>query len=327
MSWRTIATAALVLALAWGGATPAEAQKKRLSMGCTATASSHFAYCVGQAKAINTMVPEVDVTVVETGATVDNLRRMLKSTIDYGLITNEQVYLAQRGEATWKDNPFPDVRNLWYYTVSAVYIIVREEAGIKALADLGGKKFSPGFRGSATEKMTETTLTHLGIKADWVRGGASDLVDAIKDKRIVGYAKAADGFRLDASMMDIATTSPIRVLGFSDEQVKKVKEQYPYFPWVRVPANSVKGMGEFWAEAVVVGFAAPKSLPNDVAYKLVKAVMEDKEHQRGAFKGMADDMAKVTLEQSLAPLHAGAIKYFREKGLKIPDQLIPAEAK
>ncbi len=325
MHWRVIVAGTVMLGLALAG--QAEAQKKRLAMGCTANASSHFAYCVGQAKAINTVVPDVDVTVVETGATVDNLKRMLKNTIDYGLITNEQVYLAHKGESTWKDTPFPDIRNLWYYTVSAVYISVREEAGIKTIADLTGKKFSPGFRGTATEKMTEQTLTHLGVKAEWVRGGASDLVDAIKDKRIVGYAKAADGFRLDASMMDIATTTPMRVLSFSDDQVKKVKEGYPYFPWVRVPAGSIKGMGEFWTEAVVVGFSAPKSLPNDLAYKLVKAVMEDKEHQKAAFKGLAEDMAKVTLDQSLSPLHAGAIKYYREKGLKIPDHLVPPEAR
>lgn len=325
MNWRVIVVGTVAVGMALAG--PADAQKKRLAMGCTATASSHYAYCVGQAKAINTPGAEVDVTVVETGATVDNLKRMLKNTIDYGLMTSDQAYLAHRGEGTWKDTPFPDVRNLWFYTVSAIYISVREETGIKSVAELAGKKFSPGFRGAATEKMTEATLTHLGIKPEWVRGGASDLVDAIKDKRIVGYAKAADGFRLDASMMDIATVAPIRVLPFSEEQVKKVKEQFPYYPWLKVPAGSVKGMGEFWAQGVVVGFAAAKSLPNDVAYKLVKAVMEDKEHQKAAFKGLTDDMAKLTLEQSLTPLHAGAIKYYREKGLKVPDHLVPAEAR
>jgi TRAP transporter TAXI family solute receptor len=325
MNWRAIVVGTVVLGLALTG--PAEAQKKRLAMGCTATASSHFAYCVGQAKAINTAVPDVDVTVVETGATVDNLKRMLKNTIDYGLITTDQVYLAHRGEGIWKDTPFADVRNLWFYTVSAIYITVREETGIKTIADLAGKKFSPGFRGAATEKMTEATLTHLGIKPEWVRGGASDLVDAIKDKRIVGYAKAADGFRLDASMMDIAATTPIRVLPFTDDQMKKTKEQFPYYPWVKVPTGSIKGMGEFWAQAVVVGFMTSKAFPSEVAYKLVKAVLEDREHQKAAFKGLADDMTKLTLEQALSPLHAGAIRYYREKGLKIPDHLVPPEAR
>jgi len=327
MNWRALAAASLALALGLSTTGPAEAQKKRLAMGCTAATSSHYAYCVGQAKAINTAVPEVDVSVVETGATVDNLKRMQKGTIDYGLITNEQVYLAHRGEGAWKDGPFPDIRNLWYYTISAVYVVVREETGIKSIEELAGKKFSPGFRGSATEKMTETSLTHLGVKADWFRGGNADLVDAMKDKRLVGNAKAGDGFRLDASSMDIATSTPIRVLPWTDEHVGKVKAQFPYYPWVRVPAGSVKGMGEFWTQAVVVGFSAPKSMPVDVAYRLVKAVIEDKEHQRATFKGLVDDLGKATLEQSLSPLHAGAVKYFREKGVKVPDHLVPQEAK
>ncbi len=327
MHWRTLAALIVALVVTLAAAGPAHAQKKRLAMGCTAATSSHYAYCVGQAKAINSAVPEVDVSVVETGATVDNLRRMQKNTVDYGLTTNDQVYLAHKGEATWKDNPFPDVRNLWYYTVSAVYVVVREESGVKSIEELAGKKFSPGFRGSATEKMTEASLAYLGVKPDWFRGGNADLVDAMKDKRIVGNAKAGDGFRLDASTMDIATSTPVRVLPWSDEHVRKVKAQFPYYPWVRVPAGSVKGMGEFWSQAVVVGFSTSRSMPVDVAYRLVKAVLEDREHQRAAFKGLAEDLGKTTLEQSLSPLHAGAVKYFREKGVKVPDHLVPPEAR
>jgi len=252
---------------------------------------------------------------------------MQKGTIDYGLITNDQMYLAWKGEATWKDAPAPDMRNLWFYTVSAVYVSVREDTGVKSLTELTGKDFNPGIRGSATEKMIEVALEHIGVKPKWVRGGTSDSVDAMKDKRIVGYAKAGNGFQLDASTMDISTQTAVRVLAFSDEQMKKVKDSYPYFPWVKVPANSIKGMGEFWTLAVVVGFGAQKTLPNDVAYRLVKTVMEDKEHQRAAFKGMADDMVKTTMEQALSPLHAGAVKYYRERGVKIPDHLVPAEAR
>jgi TRAP transporter TAXI family solute receptor len=324
---KRLATAvALVSVVVLAAVPPALAQKK-LAMGCTQTASSHYAYCIGQAKAINTAVKDVDVSVIATGATVDNLRRLAKGTIDYGLVTNDQMYLAWKGEGTWKDAPQPDIRVLWWYTVSAVYVSVREEAGVTSVTGLTGKKFNPGIRGSATEKMTEVALEHLGIKPDWVRGGTSDSVDAMKDKRIVGYAKAGNGFQLDASTMDIATTTSIRVLPFSDEQMKKVKDTYPYFPWVRVPAGSIKGLGEFWTLAVVVGFGAPKSFPTETAYRLVKAVVEDKEHQRAAFKGMVDDLVKATLEQSLSPLHAGTVKYLRERNVKIPDTLVPPEAK
>jgi TRAP transporter TAXI family solute receptor len=327
MNWRAIAAGCLAAALVLGGTGAAQAQKKRLAMGCTQTASSHYAYCVGAAKAINLAVPEVDVTVVETGATVDNLKRMMKGTIDYGLVTPEQVYLAWKGQENWKESPFPDIRVMWMYTVSANYVVVREETGIKTIHELAGKKFNPGIRGSATEKMTETVLADLGIKPDWQRMGTADAVDAMKDKRIVGYAKAGNGFALDASTMDIATATPVRVLTFSEAEMQKVKALRPHIPWVKVPAGSIKGLGEFWTTAIIVGFAAPKSFPDDLVYRIVKAVSEGLEHQKAAFKGTTDDIPRLTLETSQSPLHAGAIRYYRDRALKVPDHLIPAEAK
>ena len=327
MVWRTIAAGVLILALALTAPAPAEAQKKRLAMGCTQTASSHYAYCVGAAKAINLAAPDIDVTVVETGATVDNMKRMLKGSLDYGLVTPEQVYLGWKAQENWKDTPFPDIRMMWLYTVSANYVIVREETGIQGFAELAGKKFNPGIRGSATEKMTETVLADLGVKPEWQRMGTTEAVDAMKDKRIVGYSKAGNGYALDASTMDIATATPVRVLPFTAADMRKSKAAHPYVPWVQVPAGSIKGMGGFWTTAIIVGFAAPKSFPNEVVYKIVKAVSEGLEHQKAAFKGTTDDIPKLTVEASQSPIHAGAVKYFREKGIKIPDALIPAEAR
>ena len=327
MNWRAPATACLALALALSATGPAEAQKKRLAMGCTQTASSHYAYCVGAAKAINLLAPDLDVSVVETGATVDNMKRMQKSALDYGLVTPEQVYLGWKGMENWKDTPFPDIRVMWMYSASASYVIVREETGIKSLQEIAGKKFNPGIRGSATEKMTETVFADLGIKAEWQRMSTSDAVDAMKDKRIVGYAKMGNGFALDASTMDIATQTPIRVLPFTEEAMTKSKAAHPYIPWIKVPVGAVKGLGEFWTTAIIVGFSAPKSFPTDTVYKIVKAVSEGIEHQKAAFKGTTDDIPKLTAEVSQSPLHAGTIKYLREKGVKIPDHLIPPEAK
>jgi TRAP transporter TAXI family solute receptor len=272
-------------------------------------------------------VPDVDVSVVETGASVDNMKRMQKGTLDIGLVSVEQPYLGWKGMENWKDTPFPDIRIIWVYTFSGNYVIVREETGIKSLRDLAGKKFNPGIRGSATEKMTETVLVDLGIKPEWQRMGTSDAVDAMKDKRIVGYAKSGNGFALDASTMDIATQTAVRVLPFTEEEMKKSKAAHPYLPWIKVPPGAIKGMGEFWAPAIITGFSASKSLSNETVYQIVKAVSEGVEYQKAAFKGTADDIPRLTVEAAQSPLHAGTIKYLREKGIKIPDHLIPAEAR
>lgn len=306
---------------------PAEAQRRNLAMGATQTASSHYTYFVGAAKAINLAVPELNVTVVETGATVDNIKRMQKRQLDMGLVTADQVYLAWKGLETWKDAPFEGIRQLWCYSISANYTVVREDTGVKSVHELTGKKFTPGIRGSSVEKATETVFGVLGIRPDWQRMGTSDTVDAMKDRRIVGYAKSGSGFLHDASTMDIATQIPLRTLPFSEDDVNKVRTARPYLPWIKVPAGALKGMGEFWTTASLVFVAGTKDLPADVAYKIVKAIWEGQQHQPASVMGAAYKNPRATMEYALSPLHAGAIRYYREIGLKVPDELVPPEAK
>ncbi len=324
---RGLAIAALVLAGLLLAPSAARAQKKNLAFGTSAAASSHYAYSVGAAKAINTLVPELSVSVVETGGTVDNLRRMLKGQIDFGIATTDQAYLAWKGEANYKDAAFPEFRLIWVYTVSAVYQVVREDTGIKSNYDLTGKKFNPGTRGSGQEKMTELVLGGLGIKPDYVRGSTSDAVDAMKDKRIVGYSKSGAGFALDPSTMDIATQTPIRILPFTAEEMTKITKRFPHSVWVKVPARAVLGMESFWTPAVVAGVGASKAMPADIVYKITKAITEGREYQAAVFKGVPENIPEATIAQALSPLHAGAVRYYRELGLKIPDALVPPEAR
>ena len=320
-------TVAVVTIALLGARPPAEAQKRNLAMGSTQTASSHYSYFVGAAKAINLLAPELNVTVVETGATVDNLKRMQKGQLDMGLITADQAYLAWKGQDIWKDVPFEGVRQLWCYSVSANFVTVREETGIKSVYELTGTKFNPGIRGSSVEKQTEGVFGILGIKPDWQRMGTADAVDAMKDRRIVGIAKSGIGFALDGSMMDVATQVPLRTLSFSEEDMKKVKAARPFVPWIRVPAGSIKGMGEFWTTASLAFVGATKALPADVAYRIVKAAWEGQEHQPQSVMGAAYRNPRATLEHAISPLHAGAVRYYRELGLKVSEELVPPEAK
>ncbi len=327
MTRKSVRVAALVAIAVIAAAAPAAAQRKNLAIGSTQTASSHYAYFVGAAKAINLLVPDVNATVVETGATVDNMKRMQKGQLDMGLVTADQVYLAWKGLENWKETPFEGIRQLWLYSISANYVTVREEAGIKSVHELTGKKFNPGIRGSSVEKQTEAVFGLLGIRPDWQRMGTADAVDAMKDKRIVGFAKAGSGFFLDASTMDIATQVPLRTLPFSEDDLKKVRAARPYLPWIRVPAGSIKGMGEFWTTASLAFVGATTTMPADVAYKIVKAIWEGQEHQPQSVMGAAYKNPRGTIEHALSPLHAGAIRYYRELGFKIPDELVPPEAK
>lgn len=302
----------------------AQAQQ-RLLIGSTSSSSSHYSYFVAVNQIINSQLDGVSSSVVETGATVDNLRRISRAQIDLGLVTTNTGYHAYKGQGDFEGRAV-DSRLLWVYTVAPQNVVMRADADVEKLAGLDGVRLNPGITGSATESTTESVLEKLGIAPDYVRGSTTDVVSSIKDGRIAGYVKSGVGERLDGSTMDIATFTPIKVLSLDDAQAETLRQDMPDLAVVDVPAGSAEGVPAYRTWAFGVAVHASPDLDEETAYRIVKAVMEHPEPQANAFSAVKDaDMAQMTLDVGSVPLHAGAARYFREQGMAIPDALKPVE--
>lgn len=319
MTLRTLAVAG-VAALTLAG--PAGAAEKLL-IGSTSASSSHYGYFVAVGKLINEHVDGVETSVVETGATLDNLRRIQRGQIDLGLVTTNVANHAFNGTQDFEGHPV-DTRLLWIYTAAPQNVVVRADAKIDSLANLKGQRFNPGIKGSATEKTTEAVFAKLGIEPDYVRGSTTDVVNMIKDNRITGYVKSGAGERLDASTLDIATFTPISILSLTPEQQEILRKEMPDISVVDIPAGAGKDIPAYTTWSFGVGVVASPELSDDVAYGIVKAVMEDKTVQANAMAVMKGaDIAKMTTTYGTIPLHPGAARWFREQGIEIPERLAP----
>jgi len=325
-----IVTAAFVFAsiTAAAGLLPGDgwaASKKLLAMGTTQSSSSHYGYFVAVAKVLNARVPDVNVSVVETGASVDNINRIKKGDLDLGMTTIHLQYQAYHGMGVWQDKPIKDQYVMWVYQPAPQNFVVREDSGVKTVYDLAGKPFNPGIRGSATEKTVEAILDALGVAPEFYRGGTEDTVAGIKDKRLVGYVKSGAGVStLDASSMDIATFTPIRLLNFTAEDIKKVQAKYPYLSPISIPKGIYKDSPAYQTFAMLIGTVVKKDLSEDLVYRMVKAACEGFDEQVAAYPSIkGTNLPQLTVETCTVPLHPGAIKYYREIGLQVPDRLTP----
>jgi TRAP transporter TAXI family solute receptor len=299
--------------------------QERLLIGSTSSSSSHYGYFVAVNQIINGELEGVSTSVAETGATVDNLRRLSRNQIDMGLVTTNTGYHAYAGLGDYEGRPV-DTRLLWVYTVAPQNVVMRKDAGVDSMEDLDGVRLNPGITGSATESTTEAVMETLGINPDYVRGSTTDVVDSIKDGRIAGYVKSGVGNRLDGSSMDIATFTEINVLSLSDEQADTLRSEMPDIAVVDIPEGAAEGIPAFTTWAFGVAVHAHPDMAEETAYKIVKAVMENPEPQANAFSAVKDaDLAQMTLDVGTVPLHAGAARYFEEQGMEIPDALQPAE--
>ena len=315
----------LAAVLSAGLAASSVQAEEQLLIGSTSTSSSQYGYFVSVGQIINQHVEGARASVVETGATVDNLRRIVRGQVDMGLVTTNEGYHAYAGEGDFEGRPV-DNRLLWVYSAAPQNVVMREDAGVTSVAELEGVRLNPGITGSATEATTVGVMETLGISPEYVRGSTTDVVAGVKDNRMAGYVKSGVGNRLDGSSMDISTFTPIQVLSLSEEQAELLREQMPDISVVDIPEGAAEGIPAYTTWSFGLAMHSSPDLDEELAYQIVKAVMENPEPQISALANLAEvDLAELTLDSGTVPLHPGAARYFEEQGYEIPDRLQPVE--
>ncbi|MCL6448550.1 MAG: TAXI family TRAP transporter solute-binding subunit [Armatimonadetes bacterium] len=326
----------LILALAGCGAKPADqktedqkpqGQVQRLSIGTGGTGGTYYPYGGAMAGIINKYVPGVEATAEVTGASVENARLLDSNEAQLGLLMNDVVYKAFKGE-----NPFEkaiELRTLFVMYPNVFHAVTLKDSSVKTMADLKGKKVSVGSPGSGTETMSKQVLEALGITYDQFqvqRLSFSENTEALKNKVIeVGLWSVGPP---TSSIMDLATTHQIRILSFSKDELARVSEKFPYYTPTQIPAGTYKGVDQdvdvpsVWNSVMV-----HKNMSEDLAYKIVKAIFEHKDDLVQVYAGAKETTPENALKHSVTPLHPGAVKYFKEKGLTVPDKLLPPEMK
>lgn len=295
----------------------------RLTLKSANTASTYYAFAVGMAKAIMAGAPDINIIVEESLGSVANVKAS-KSRKNYVFTsTVSNILKAFNKQGKFKEGGYEKIRALWPIPGIVMHWVVREDSGIKTFFDLEGKPFIPGGLGSSGEAITLDLFKTLGIldKVKIVKVSLKEATDAVKNKKVVGFATSSPP--PSPAITELAATVKIRLLSLSDENWEKFKEKYPVFTRFIIPKGIYPGIDyDVKSFSNPVGTYTISDLPEDVAYKITKAFWENKKimedmHPFGKMLNI-NDIVKLG-----APLHPGAIKYYKEVGIKIPENLIP----
>lgn len=305
-----LASAAFMLSLSL----PALAQKSTITFGSTNATSSNYALAVAMSKAIKKDLPASNVTMIETGASVDNIRRLTKGEIDFGLVMVDTSIQAQDGTGPFKDKAVPDLAVLYVHDVVTLQLAVRADAGVTTLKDLTGKKFNAGIRGSGAELLTRQMFQVLGIEPQWSPGSIQDAIEGTQNRQLVGYSKYGVGTGLDSTLRELLVSTPMKYLGFSDEQKSLILSKIKGVDFAAVPANTIPGQPEVTTPVVLGTYSTRLSAMDDAtAFAIAKAINENRQLLIDVFPHLKDMNFKteaLKTEKLGLKLHPGAKKYW-----------------
>jgi len=294
----------------------ASAQKATITFGSTNATSSNYALAVAMSKAIKQDLPNANVTMIETGASVDNIRRLVRGELDFGLIMADTTIQALSGEGPFKGKAVDDLAVLYVHDVVTLQLVVREDTGIKSIKDLQGKRFSAGIRGSGAELLTREMFKLFSVEPQWSPGSMNDVMEGTQNRQLVGYSKYGVGAGLDATLRELLVSTPMRYLGFDDAQRTTILSKIRGVDFGVIPANTIPGQEAIHTPIVLGTYSTRLSLMDDAtAYAIAKAIDTNKQLLIDVFphlKNMDFKAQALKTEQLGLKLHPGAKKYWLE---------------
>jgi TRAP transporter TAXI family solute receptor len=312
-----------VLTLCAAIAAPAVAQEKiNLSIATGGTGGVYYPLGGGMANVLSKYVPGMQATAEVTGGSVDNLKLIATGKPYIALAMADASQDALLGAGKFKGSKVP-LRTLMVLYTNIMHVVTIEGTGINTMKDLKGKRLSTGSPGSATEVMAFRILEAAGIDPlkDITRErlGVAESANAVKDRKIDGFFFVVG--LPTSSVTDLASTPGIKIK-FIDHAylVPAMNKKYDnLYTADIIPKTTYAGMtADNKAAAVANILIAHEKLSDQAAYNIVKTIFDKRQELINVHKA-AQDFKLETQKASATPVpyHPGAIKYFKEKGVKL----------
>ena len=297
-------------------------QQTTIAIATGGTGGVYYPLGGGMANILTKYVPGYAATARVTGGSVDNLKLIGSKQSEVAMVMVDAALDALKGEDKFKGNKV-DVRTLMVLYPNRMHVVSIEGKGIEKMSDLKGKRVSTGSPGSATEVMAFRVIEAAGLDKDKdmkrERLGVAESTNALKDGKIDAYFWV--GGLPTAGVTDLAATPGVKIkLVDHGDVVDKMNAKYGgiYSAGV-IPAKTYPGQDHDNKIAVVQNIlVADASLPDQVAYEIVKTFIEHKADLvavHGEAKSI--ELANQSPKNSAIPWHPGAVKYFTEKGVKM----------
>ena len=316
--------AVLSLAVAMTGASALEAHAKTtfVTIGTGGITGVYYPTGGAIAKIVNAKKDKYDIraTVESTGASVFNINAIMAGDLEFGIAQADRQYQAYNGLSEWEGKPQKDLRAVFALAPEAVTFVAAEDSGIKSLKDAKGKVVNIGNPGSGNRQNAIDVFEAAGIniekdlKAESIK--AADAPRMLQDGRIDGFFYTVghpNGNIKEAT----AGKRKTRIVSITD--IEPLVKKFPYYSLTNIDMAQYPEATNANEKVTTVGmlatFVTSAKVPDDVVYAITKEVIENLDEFKKLHPALEGLTRETMLEGLTAPIHPGALKYYKEAGL------------
>lgn len=304
-------------------AQPRAGWPRALTLGTASVGGTFFVY--GQVWA--TLVGQkigLNISTQQTQGPNQNIILVQNKDIELGMTTMGVALQAWHGTGEWtKGQKFQDIRALFPMYDTMFHFVSLKRSGITSVAQLDGKRTNVGPRAGTPGTYFPLMFKTLGLNVTVTNGQASDAASQLADGLVDAFPFAA-GLPFPA-YSELEATNEVAFYSFTPAEVTKLKQALPELSDATVPAGTYKSLTQSQPTLGVFNFAIiHKSMPDDLAYAIVEAIHGSHAELVKGHAAAKETLPENVVKNTFLPFHPGAARYYRERGLTIPDNLIGA---
>ena len=316
---RKLVALAASLLVAGTLAPAAQAQQKYVTIGTGGVTGVYYAAGGAICRLVNKdrKAHGMRCSVESTGGSVFNINTIKAGELDMGVAQSDVHYNAVKGLAPFKE-PMSELRAVFGLHPEPVTVVARKEAGIRSFADFKGKRFNVGNPGSGTRATLDELIATMGWKiSDFSLASelkADEHGPALCDGKMDGFFYLVG--HPSANIQDPTRVCGAKLISVTGPAVEKLAKEKPYYAKATIPGGLYPSNPQATETyGVLATFVSSSKVPADTIYQVVKAVFDNFDE----FKKLHPALAVLTPQSMIkdglsAPLHDGALKYYREKG-------------
>jgi TRAP transporter TAXI family solute receptor len=316
------AVSAIFLLIALSLETTSAQVKNRLSIATGGTGGVYYPLGGGLAALISKHLPGVEATAEVTTASVDNMKLLHADKIALAFTLPDTAWDAYQGKLKGLSEKI-GVRALAALYSNYLHIVALDGVGIKTINDLKGKRVSTGAPGSGTEIRGLRVLEAYGISPKDLKSqerlGVAESAGALKDRRIDAFIW--DGGLPTAAVLDLGATPGIKIhlIPHGDSVAKMTAKYGPLYFVASIPKGTYGGVeADVPIAAATNLLAVHERMDESLAYQITKLLLERTADLVAVHQAAKEISLKSAVVGSPIPFHPGALRYYKEKSVKVP---------